>query len=140
MAQSNPKLIEALRVSADQIASGERYEWGHMGSCNCGYLAQNLTQLSRHEIHERAICSREGDWAEQATDYCPDSLLPIDQLIAELMSHGLTPSDISDLEKLANPRVVRMMDKGFMPLRRNQREHAIAYMRTWADLLEQELR
>jgi hypothetical protein len=56
------------------------------------------------------------------------------------MQYGLTPSDISDLERLANPRVVKLMDKAFIPLRRNQREHAVAYMRIWADLLEKELK
>ena len=43
--------MRALRATADRLAAPDaRYEWGHMGGCNCGHLAQTVTTLSRAEI------------------------------------------------------------------------------------------
>ena len=40
MAKATPVLIEALRKTAKKLEKGARYQWGHMGCCNCGNLAQ----------------------------------------------------------------------------------------------------
>ena len=67
MAVPNLKVIQALRETATQIATSGRYEWGHMGSCNCGHLAQNITSFTRAEIQQFALQKR-GDWSEQVID------------------------------------------------------------------------
>jgi hypothetical protein len=64
MAHANPELIQALRRTAQKLSIGNPYQWGHMGSCNCGNLAQELTQLTKAQIHEFAMQGR-GDWREQ---------------------------------------------------------------------------
>ena len=138
MASATPKLISALRASASQIAEGNRYEWGHMGGCNCGHLAQNLTSLSRAEIHTYAMSKGTGDWAEQVDEYCQTSGLDMDLLIAELLGNGLERRDLIHLERLSDEAIVTKLAPAHT-LRRNSAADASAYMHTWADMLEQQL-
>ncbi|PQA58625.1 hypothetical protein [Siphonobacter curvatus] len=139
MATANLTLIEALRRTVRNLNSGKPYMWGHMGACNCGNLAQELTQLTKADIHAYALQGR-GDWREQIEEYCPTSGLPMDLLIADLLQHGLTTTDLQHLERLSDPKV-----KNQIPLeRRNQmrhnvREDVILYLQTWANVLEEEL-
>ncbi|WP_342039360.1 hypothetical protein [Pontibacter indicus] len=51
MARSSAQLVAAIRQTADRLAKGAIYQWGHMGSCNCGHLAQTITQLDKGHIH-----------------------------------------------------------------------------------------
>jgi hypothetical protein len=139
MAQANLKLIDALRITAQKLAEGGNYQWGHMGSCNCGNLAQELTQLTKAEIHQFAMQGR-GDWREQVEEFCPTSGLNIDLLIADLLNHGLSVTDLQDLEWLSDQRILHRI-----PLERrdkmahNVREDVVLYMNTWADMLEEQL-
>jgi hypothetical protein len=137
MAKATPELIEALRQSAKNIASGGKYEWGHMGSCNCGNLAQELTPLSRREIHEYAM-RKYGDWTEQAMDYCSNSGITLDFVISTMMQSGLELQDIRHLEYLSDQRVLLRLSPAERNLRHNVREDVVKYMNTWADLLEEE--
>ena len=139
MAHANLKLIDALRITAQKLAEGGNYQWGHMGSCNCGNLAQELTQLTKAEIHQFAMQGR-GDWREQVEEYCPTSGLNIDLLIADLLNHGLSVTDLQDLEWLSDQRILRKIplerrDK----MRHNVREDVVLYMNTWAKMLEEQL-
>ena len=61
MARPSGSLIHALRQTASRLAESESYQWGHMGQCNCGYLAQTITGLTAAEIHASAL-ERQGDW------------------------------------------------------------------------------
>ena len=132
-------LIQALRDTAGRLAAEAPYQWGHMGSCNCGHLAQTITHLSKAEIHARAL-QRYGDWERQLVDYCPTSGLPFDQTIDEMLALGFSREDLTYLEKLADPAV-----RAAIPfarrnaLRHNQRDDVVLYLRTWADLLAQRL-
>jgi hypothetical protein len=40
MAKATPEFIQALRSAIAKLEKSDDYQWGHMGSCNCGYLAQ----------------------------------------------------------------------------------------------------
>jgi hypothetical protein len=130
------EFISALKKAADDIGNGAHYEWGHMGSCNCGHVVQNLTKLSKDEIHRYAM-EKVGDWTEQVQDFCADSGMPMDLLIAELLQHGITTQDLIELEKLSNPQVLEKIGKP--ALERNQRQSAVLYMKNWAALLEEEM-
>jgi hypothetical protein len=85
MARVTIELIQILRNTAHTLAQSRSYQWGHMGACNCGFLAQEITRLRKDEIHSRAM-QRYGDWAEQLNDYCPTSGLPMDALISEMLA------------------------------------------------------
>ena len=135
MARANRELIDALRRTAERLASDISYQWGHMGMCNCGHLAQSITGLRGAEIHASALI-REGDWEQQANDYCPASGNLIDVILAAMFDLGLTRADIRNLEKLADLDVLRGAGRH---LRFNNRDDVVLYMRTWADLLEQQV-
>jgi hypothetical protein len=138
MAKPGLHLIEALRKSAKALQKSSDYQWGHMGSCNCGFLAQQITKLSKDEIHARAM-QRNGDWNEQLNDYCPTSGLLMDDLISELLSAGLDVDDLKQLEKLSNPQVIKNLPSGRRHLNHNVKADVIEYFYAWAKLLETEI-
>lgn len=138
MAKANPQLIAALRRSSGNLRKNSPYQWGHMGSCNCGHLAQEITSLSKKEIHARALRSRSGDWNEQLIDYCPTSGLPMDEVISEMLSAGLDREDLMHLEKLSDPAVLAHISGQNQYLQHNRREDVIQYLEAWAGLLEEQ--
>lgn len=135
MARSTVELLRALRVTADRIAGPARYQWGHMGQCNCGHLAQTLTATGGQAIHRSAL-EREGDWSEQMVEYCPDSGLRIDDIITTMLAAGLELADLRHLERLSDPAVLALVSAEHLPLRRNRRADAVLYLRAWSELLE----
>jgi hypothetical protein len=138
MATPSLSVIDAIRKAAQRLEASAAYQWGHMGSCNCGFLAQQVTQLSKEEIHRRAMM-RYGDWSEQLNDYCPTSALPIDDTISELIAFGFDADDLRHLERLSDGRVLRNLPLPERNLHHNVKRDAVKYMRAWADLLEAEL-
>ncbi|GAB3833628.1 hypothetical protein [Hymenobacter jeollabukensis] len=136
MASCSLSVIEALRTTAQRLSAQAPYQWGHMGSCNCGHLAQTITCLSKAEIHARAL-QRHGDWDQQLRDYCPTSGLPIDDIIDEMLAAGFTRPDLAHLERLSDPVIRAAIPAARREaLRHNQRDDVVLYLRTWAQLLE----
>ncbi len=138
MARPNPELIDILRKTAKRLQKSPAYQWGHMGSCNCGHLAQVITDLDKKEIHQRAMM-RCGDWSEQLNDYCPHSGLPLDKVITVMLEKGLDPDDLKHLERLSDQEVLRRLPEGKEYPSHNNRHDVILYFNTWADLLEDRL-
>ncbi|KAA9327453.1 hypothetical protein F0P96_15830 [Hymenobacter busanensis] len=139
MASHSLSVIEALRTTAQRLASQAPYQWGHMGSCNCGHLAQTITHLSKADIHTRAM-QRYGDWEQQLRDYCPTSGLLIDDTIDAMLAVGFTRSDLAHLERLADPTILAAIPfERRNALRHNRRDDVVLYLNTWANLLEQQL-
>ena len=138
MARPTPELIYALRQTAKKLQDGSSYQWGHMGRCNCGNLAQELTKLNKDQIHRYAM-QRYGDWNEQVDDYCSTSQMPLDLLVGEMLNAGLQLEDLKHLEKLDDRQILVCLplDKRF--LKHNVREDVITYMITWATLLEEQV-
>lgn len=138
MARPTPELIEALRRTALKLKNGAPYQWGHMGGCNCGNLAQELTKLNRDQIHQYAM-QRYGDWNEQVEDYCSTSQMPIDLVINEMLNAGLMLEDLKHLEKLDDREVLARFPLEARYLKHNVRDDVVAYMNAWAELLEEQL-
>jgi len=139
MASPKPTLIAAIRSAAKKIADSSQYQWGHMGSCNCGHLVQEVTQLSRADIHEYAMRTRGGDWSEQALDFCPTSGYLMDQVISIMLDAGMELADFKHLEQLSDKNVLARLPEQSRHLRHNYREDVVIYMNAWADLLEEQL-
>lgn len=137
MAKANPELIAAMRRAANKIVKEDKYQWGHMGHCNCGHLAQELTQLSSSDIHRIAM-QRSGDWNDQCEDYCENSQMPIDILISELLSKGLSIEELMKLEKLSDKVILDRLPKNQNYLERNNKYHVALYLNTWAQILEED--
>lgn len=139
MAKPNPRLIDALRTTAQNLREGAPYQWGHMGSCNCGHLAQVITAVPGETIHSGALRGH-GDWSEQVIDYCPASGLPMDDIISAMLAAGLNRDDLIHLERLSDPLILKRLPADRRhELRRNRRDDVVSYLSCWADLLEAEL-
>ena len=131
-------MIAILRDTAREIKEGAPYQWGHMGSCNCGNLAQTITNYSKADIH-RAAMARHGDWAEQLRDYCPHSGLPLDEIIDQMLDTGFTRQDLAHLERLSDPAILQHIPLTTKALKHNVRDDVVLYLNTWADTMEREL-
>lgn len=138
MAYANVELVRTLRRTAARLREGAGYQWGHLGMCNCGHLAQTLTGLPKAEIHAAALVLG-GEWEDRVRDYCPTSGYAIDEIIRAMLEHGFDASDLADLEDLRDDRILRRLPSGRRHLQRNQRADVIEYLETWAKMLEEEL-
>lgn len=137
MARNISALLGALRDTAHVLEKSEDYQWGHMGCCNCGFLAQRITHLRKDKIHSYAM-QRYGDWSEQLNDYCPTSGMPIDDLISEMINFGFDRDDLKNLERLSDKRILDSMPADERYLRFNVKNDVIKYLNVWASLLEEE--
>ena len=133
-------LIDALKKTVRRLKDNRSsYQWGHLGSCNCGHLAQTVTHLSKGEIHELAVRSLGEDWSEKALDYCKGSGYPVEHILTEMMNLGLTKRDIVSLERLDDPAVLKQLPEGERHLKKNKREDVITYMEAWVKALNHKL-
>ena len=139
MANPNPYLIGKIREAANNIESGAAYNWGHVGKCNCGHLLQTIEDLNSGDIYKRAQKVMLDEYSEFANDYCPDSGVPMDALLDSLFDVGLAMEDIPQLEYLSNKKVLQALPGGFRYLEKGKAEDAVLYMKTWANVLEEEL-
>jgi hypothetical protein len=138
MAKTSIEIINILRNTAKAIASSPDYQWGHMGACNCGYLAQQVTHLNKDEIHRRAMQSH-GDWSEQLNDYCPTSALPLDDIISDILNAGFDTTDLKHLERLSDPVVLNTLPVEKKFLLHNRKADVVTYVEAWADKMEADL-
>ncbi|MDX1628883.1 MAG: hypothetical protein R3345_09305 [Fulvivirga sp.] len=138
MASANPKLILVLRNTIQTLGKSDQYQWGHMGSCNCGFLAQEISRLSKKQIHERAM-QKYGDWNDQLNEYCPTSGLLMDDLITDMLAIGFDTNDLKHLEKLSDKNVIKYLPDSKKNLRHNYKADVIAYLKAWVAMLEDQL-
>ena len=138
MAKLTAEVIQAIRQTAKMLEQSNHYQWGHMGSCNCGFLAQQITHLQKDEIHARAM-QRVGDWNEQLIYYCPTSGLPMDELIHQMLDFGFDVYDLRHLEKLSDKAVLETLPEEKRNLRHNSKEDVVLYLKCWANSIESKL-
>jgi len=139
MARATTHLVETLRKTAHELESGAEYNWGNATKCNCAHLAKALAP----EIATRALVEirpQLDEWTEFANDYCPHSGAPADKLLDTLYANGLGQKDIHQLEYLSNKEVLNALPGGFRYLEHGNRRDVALYLRTWASLLELELK
>jgi hypothetical protein len=137
MARPTPEVITALRKTAIALSRNPDYQWGHMGLCNCGFLAQEITRMRKDEIHAIAM-QRSGDWSEQLNDYCPTSKLAMDNLISTMVEFGFDTGDLKHLERLSDPKVLRVLPEGDRLPMHNVKSDVIKYLNAFAEMLESE--
>ncbi len=131
------KLISALRATADRVEAGARYEWGHMAHCNCGHLAQTVSNQTGEQI-SKVVKHALSEWTEHASDICDVSGNPVEELLDVLQQVGFSREDVMHLEWLSDKRVLRKVGQGIY-LKRNDRNDLITYLRAMADMLEEDL-
>lgn len=138
MAISSQVLIATFRKVAENLESGADYNWGMATKCNCAHVVQSLEPTAAFTLRE--IRPQLDEWTEYANDYCPRSGAPIDRLVDILLEHGLSRDDIHQLEYLSNRQVLEALPGGFRYLQHGKREDVALYLRTWASLMEIELK
>jgi hypothetical protein len=138
MAKASPEIVFLLRKTAEKLEESQDYQWGHMGSCNCGFLVQEVTRVDRNKIHSYAM-ERSGDWCEQLVDYCPTSGKRLDELVDVMLSVGFTLDDLRNLERLSDPHVLKHGLQTKRNLRHNLKRDVVIYLRAWAAMLEQQI-
>jgi len=137
MATPTPELILGIRKTIQKLKNGAPYQWGHMGACNCGNLAQELTKLTKGEIHAYAM-QRHGDWNEQLVDYCPSSGYPMDLMVSKMLETGLTLDDLMHLEKLSDPEILKFIHvEKRQNISKNNKADVILYLQVWVKHLEE---
>ena len=136
MAKASVDLVIALHNTLNNIEKSSDYQWGHMGSCNCGFLAREITRLRKDEIHSRAMQGI-GDWTEQLNDYCATSGLAMDDLISQMLSIGLDVDDLKHLERLSSPSVLSGLPEAERNLKHNVKADVIIYYKAWLVQLEE---
>jgi len=136
MALPTPTVIRTLKDTLARLQSGARYQWTHQGACNCGHLAQTLTELSPSDLHAYAL-EKSGDWAEHVRAYCPQSGYPIDLVIHIMLQAGFALSDLERLEQLNDPQILARIDNARKPLQRNSLPDLLLYLESWIVLLEE---
>jgi hypothetical protein len=153
MNSTRQQLIAALERAAAQIEHGAPYQWGHVGQCNVGHVVQNLAHLSDREImaafgrtltewrdhaaeyFDAAVGDEPLATTESQRDYCPQISAPLEQIYRLFAEAGLNAQDIGHLEFLSDERVLARL--GRKDLRRNSRQDAALYLRTYAQLLSE---
>jgi hypothetical protein len=138
MARVSRRTIEALRNTASALENATDYQWGHMGSCNCGFLACEVVRLDKNSIH-RAAMQRYGNWTEQLNDYCPASGMLMDDVITMMLAAGFDIDDLRHLETLSNTDVLRSLPQHQRYLQHNVRKDVVIYLRGWGAYLERKL-
>ncbi len=138
MAKATFELIDALRLTANNLKNGAYHSWGHHGACNCGNLVQSVTKFTKEEILEYAHTGT-GEWTELAQEYCPTTSAPLALVFSKLEAVGLTSTDIHNIEYLSDKKILDKLPNGFRWLKYNNRADAIAYFETFAEVLEEEL-
>lgn len=136
MARATSEVIAALRTTAARLQAGAPYQWGHAGMCNCGHLAQTVTQLPKADIYREVA----GEWSEYLEDRCPVTGERVDDLAAAMERFGFSPGELVDLERLSDPAVLRALPGGHRWLDHNQRDDVVVYLQAWADVLESQRR
>jgi hypothetical protein len=137
MSNHKKPIVDLLRKTAEKLDGGARYEWGHMGRCNCGHLVQTLTDLTDRQIAE-SVNHQLDEWSEHAKDYCAQTGSLVDDLFTALAEVGFNHRDVIALEHLSDRRVLAELGPSTVKLRRNHAPDVSLYMRTLADIIERE--
>lgn len=138
--KANTKLLDLFNRTIERLENeNDRFNWGHFGRCNCGFLAQEATKKSPLEIHQAALAKKGEDWGVRIENYCDNSGFDIDEILRELLVYGLSPKDLVCLEKLNDPAVLNFLDSN-KPLQKGSRDSSIRYFKAFKKYIESELK
>ena len=132
----NKNLSIALKETVARLKKEDTpYSWGHFGRCNCGHLAQTVTNRTSKEIHQSASYLG-GDWGVRVEQFCPVSRYLIDDIIRQLLTLGLEHQDIAHLENLSDPKILTRSSINGKSLEKNSKSDAIAYLEAMIDYVD----
>lgn len=132
------ELINALRKTAQDLREGtKKYNWWSASSCNCGCLARNVGNTTIEDIRQHIHAA----WS----DTCAITGIEMNVVVSRLIAIGMSKEDIYNLEILGDEKILTesvLSKDGFdssLPMRKyRDKNHVIAYMDAWANILERE--
>ena len=117
------KLTQALKVAIHALETNiVTYNWVNQESCNCGVVAQAILgkpkdyiaskfdammKLSGGETVNGKYRHKYRTWKENVQQHCTITGLPTIQILQELANAGMMPEDITHLEYLENPAILK---------------------------------
>ena len=110
-------LLEALTVVLAALENDSiEYDPECKTQCNCGLLAQAITETNSDQLYETYLYDLNNkylekygtypSWTGLVSEYCPLTGEPSNELFKKLYEAGLSREDISSLEYLADPKIV----------------------------------
>jgi hypothetical protein len=120
-------LINSLRLAVNALKNGTiHYSWVEQSSCNAGVVSQAVLGITREELQEKRLPLfkalqnfNEGrktenglnelnlSWKNAIGVACPITGKNLPQIIIDLENAGLRREDISHLEYLSNPAILK---------------------------------
>lgn len=143
------ELITVIEKTIDVLVNNKvKYNWYDFEMCNCGILAQNACGISAATLRELSI---DGTWTDTVRK-CPQTGIPMSQILNKLYSLGLTPKDLVDLEHISNVEIAtragfnpNCMNStspnngvGFFETSIEYKSMLIKYLKAWRELLIEE--
>lgn len=168
MSTRKQKLIKALKLVINNLKNDTaNYEWNHQSTCNCGLVAQAITNLSQHELAELSHSmfdeldkkykdnkSTTISWQLAVKEYCPLTGEPLKDILKKLFQNGLTKEDMVHLEYMTNPAILKKSGirvskfpyfgkfvGSFFPIKdyHSKQQNLILYLQAWVSILENEI-
>lgn len=152
---NNTQKIAVLREAANRIeAAPEKFDWGAIESCNCGFVAQvamgldkdSLLQLMEQEIDEK-LHYRGWAWNSGKAVLCKQTGVPLSKIFSTLLNIGFSFDELASLEMLLDPVIApRVIDRHSEKIELDQynelncfnSQNAVFYLREWATMLEEQ--
>jgi hypothetical protein len=141
--------IQAIRQTISNLENNVyEYNWTDADSCNCGVLARSIMG----GVYPRKAGFSESPMkANHLTCFannaiCITTNLPLPRVFSELKNAGFSHEDIMELENLSNPVVIkkagmsvyRSLNGYMVNSDRSDKHYLVAYLKTWAEILEEE--
>jgi hypothetical protein len=129
--------IRVLREAANRIESApDAYHWTSGDTCNCGIVMQVIKGIDAKALRKlRSGQDARGSWSY--VSFCHNSGERYIEVIDCLMATGFDHADISNLEWLTDEKVLTRMDATCLD--EQSAVDVVNYMRTWADLLQEQV-
>lgn len=148
MTNVTPKILnrkaEILRKAASRIEENFRnYYWADSHSCNCGFVAQVVNNLSQDELckvlrQEEKQGRHRGVWGK-SLEVCEATGLAISTIVQSLYDAGFSGDEIEEFERLSDESIrEELMLRLVYYVSYSDRESVIEYFRVKAEHYEAE--
>jgi len=123
--QQRQHLIDSLKIVHNALKNDAiNYNWTKQCSCNCGIVAQAILGKNQTELNEmidkvfdreyfRKVLKKDSGekieltWRNAVQVYCPLTGEPLHDIFKKLEEAGLNRFDMTHLEYLSNPEILR---------------------------------
>lgn len=99
-----------LRKAASRIEKNlDNYYWGNAHSCNCGFVAQVVNNLSQDKLLEVLLKEERQGWHRgawgESLEVCEATGLAISAIVQSLYDAGFSGDEIEEFERLSDKSI-----------------------------------